>query len=393
MLDTESKTVVRLELSELAVRGRNGDRSLGARVGLIGLRGYEHELEALRTRLCDELALAPAAEPVADAAVRALGHDPAALTSKVSVALAPDMRADAAAAAVLRALMAVIEANLDGAVADVDPEFLHDLRVSVRRSRAVQRQLKGVFPPVDLRRHRGEFRWLQQTTGELRDLDVQLEELDELRRSVGDPYAGDLAPVAAVLGERRAAAQERVARALRGRRARRGLADWTALLEELVELPLGERPRAAEPIAVLAGERIAKLFRKMVREGRRIDADSGDEELHELRKRGKELRYMLELFGSELFDPDVVGPMVKRLKALQDVLGRHQDRHVQVELLRSLAGEIAPRDGGPEALVAIGAATVTLRQDALAARADFAERFGAFAAKDQRRRVREEFMP
>ena len=391
VLDTERKTVARLEVSELAVRGRNARRRLGTRTTLVGLRGYEAELASLRRRLCEELAFTPAPEPVADATVRALGHDPAALESKVSVALEPDMRSDAAAAAVLRALLVVIEANIDGAVADIDPEFLHDLRVSVRRSRAVQRQLKAVFGPDELRRHRAEFRWLQQVTGELRDLDVQLEELGELRERVGEPYAADLAAVAELLAERRDAAQQNVARTLRGRRVRRTLAGWAVLLEELVDLPLDERPRGAEPIVVLAGERIAKLYRKMIRDGRQIDVESPDEELHELRKRGKELRYMLELFAAELFDPDVVGPMVKSLKALQDVLGRHQDRHVQIELLRSLTGEMAARDGGAEALVAIGAATVALRDDALAARQAFAERFAAFAAKRQRRMVREVF--
>ena len=57
----------------------------------------------------------------------------------------------------------------------------------------------------------------------------------------------------------------------------------------------------------------------MVRDGRAIDDESPPESLHDLRKRGKELRYLLELFGS-LFPPSVVKPMVSALKGLQDVL-------------------------------------------------------------------------
>ena len=331
--------------------------------------------------------------PLADEAIRALGRDPAGLSSKVTVPLAGSMRGDAAAVAVLRALAAVIEGNLDGTVDDLDPEFLHDLRVSIRRSRAVQRQLKMVFPPAELARHRRELRWLQVETGELRDLDVQLEELGALRERVGEAFAGDLDPVGALLRERRLHAQREVAGVLRGRRTGRVLRDWSAHLEELVELPLEDRPRASEPIAGLAGERIVKLYRAMVREGRRIGPESPDEELHELRKRGKELRYMLELFGGELFTEDVVGPLVKALKSLQDVLGRHQDRHVQVEQLRSLADELARRRGGPQALIAVGVALRALREDALAARSEFAERFSAFAAAEIRRAVRETFGP
>ena len=89
-----------------------------------------------------------------------------------------------------------------------------------------------------------------------------------------------------------------------------------------------DRPRAALPIEAVAADRIRKVYRRMVRDGDRIDDDSPDEDLHELRKRGKELRYLLELFGS-LFPDDVVKPTVKALKDLQDVLGHFQDRSVQ----------------------------------------------------------------
>ena len=98
----------------------------------------------------------------------------AAPTAKVVVPMAFEQRADAAAAAVLRRLADVIDGNRAGAIADADSEFLHRLRISVRRSRTVQRQLASVFPPLDLPGFRSEFRWLQRATGEARDLDVYL---------------------------------------------------------------------------------------------------------------------------------------------------------------------------------------------------------------------------
>ena len=39
--------------------------------------------------------------------------------------------------------------------------------------------------------------------------------------------------------------------------------------------------------------------------------------------------------------------MVRTLKALQDTLGRFQDREVQAELIRSLGAEIGALDDGP----------------------------------------------
>ena len=80
--------------------------------------------------------------------------------------------------------------------------------------------------------------------------------------------------------------------------------------------------------------------------GGAIDDASPAEDYHELRKKGKELRYLLELFGAPLYPAEVVKPMIRTLKGLQDVLGRHQDREVQVAPLRSLAHEVARRPGG-----------------------------------------------
>ena len=96
----------------------------------------------------------------------------------------------------------------------------------------------------------------------------------------------------------------------------------------------------------MAGERIRTVYKKMVALGSDIDDTSPAEDLHELRKRGKELRYLLEFFGG-LWPSSVAKPMVKTLKGLQDVLGTHQDREVQADHLRSLADELAGVVGGP----------------------------------------------
>ncbi len=125
--------------------------------------------------------------------------------------------------------------------------------------------------------------------------------------------------------------------------------------------------------------------------GDEIDADSPAERYHELRKKGKELRYLLELFGAPLYPPGVVRPMVKALKGLQDVLGRHQDREVQVGMLSSLRDEVLARPRGAGALMAMGALVARLEQDERAARGEFARRFGEFASEDQRRLVEETF--
>jgi CHAD domain-containing protein len=313
------------------------------------------------------------------------------VSSPDDVELSFEQPADAAAAEVLRALLGAIEANLPGAIDDPDSESLHDLRVAVRRSRSVQRELKGVFPAAELEHFRDEFRWLQALTGPARDLDVYVLGFDQLGALVPEAMRDDLDPLLDVLQRHREQARDEMEDGLRSERFTTLMSEWTSLLELLPSMPVADRPDAKRPIGELAGERIAKVYKRMVKMGRAIDPGSPPEAYHELRKKGKELRYLLELFGAPLYPKKVVKPMIKSLKALQDVLGRHQDRQVQQAMLRSLSKEIAARTGGAATLMAVGALLVSLAEDARAARGEFAEPFGAFASKKQRALVKDTF--
>jgi CHAD domain-containing protein len=311
--------------------------------------------------------------------------------AKVEVALGYEQRADAAAAAVLRRLLEVVADNIDGALAGADVEYLHQLRIAVRRSRTVQRQFRGVFPGVELPGLRSDFRWLQRATGESRDLDVYVEEFDALCALVPEPARRDLAPLRLVLTRRQLVARLGLAATLRSARFAALADDWERMLESLVELPLDDRPTARRSIGSLTGERVVAVYERIVVLGRRIDDSSPADSYHALRKKGKELRYLLELFGAQLFEADVVEPLVRSLKAMQDLLGRHQDREVQVTMLRGLADEVATLPGGPRACLAMGVLVDRLGADEHAARAAFAERFAVLADDAQRERVTRTF--
>jgi CHAD domain-containing protein len=314
-----------------------------------------------------------------------------AVKAKVDVPLAYDQRADAAATAVLRRLLDVIAENTDGAISGEDPEHLHQLRIAVRRSRTVQRQLNTVFPPAELPGFRAEFRWLQQATGPARDLDVYLEDLDTLRAMLPEAMRGDLDPLVPVLAHTRMVARADMTRALRSVRAANLFEDWDRLLETMVECSSDDRPDAERKIGVVAGKRIRKVYKRIVGMGRAIEPSSPAEDYHELRKKGKELRYLLELFGVKLFAEEAVMPLIKSLKALQDLLGRHQDREVQIAMLSSSVEEVSSLPGGGAACMAMGALVERLRVDEQAARDEFADRFAELAAEPQRALVRETF--
>ena len=292
-------------------------------------------------------------------------------------------RADVATARVLLRLLEIQDANLPGLMADADVEFLHDYRVAIRRTRAVLREMRGVFDPEDLQRVRASFKWLQDQTSATRDLDVYLQDFEELRERAPATVRADLDPIEPLLRQRRERARADMERALSSERARILRAEWAEILQVLVLEDEHARPDASRPIGKLAAQRIRRVHRKMVAMGRAISPGSPPQEYHELRKKGKELRYLLELFGTPLFDGDVVRSLVKALKGLQDVLGLHQDREVQIEMLRELGHELVSRPGGPSALMAIGTLIDRLEDDAAEARGHFAASFAEFASEAQ----------
>jgi CHAD domain-containing protein len=403
VLDDVGKIVVRLRVEEsTAVADEPPAIVLPSRLHVIPVLGYDSELEQLRALLCDGMGLVEASRPVHDEAVRAQGAIVGGTSSKLRLALRAEERAGAAAVTILRRLLEIVELNLPGTLDDVDSEFLHDLRVAVRRTRALQRELRAVFAPEPLRVFRDGFRELQRITGPTRDLDVQLLEFDELAADLPDAVAGDVAPLRRLLEDHLVVERRTMARTLRSDRTRGLLDNWSQFLERLeassaaaspeaaAQADVAAGPDAGRPVGDIAGRRIAKVYRRMVKMGAAIDDDTPAEALHELRKQGKELRYLLEFFSS-LYPAGVVKPMVSSLKGLQDVLGRFQDREVQAGLLRSLGDEVAVLEGGAAALMAMGVLVHRLAEEQTQARAQFAESFAGFAATPQRKLVEQTF--
>ena len=101
---------------------------------------------------------------------------PGGYTGKVGAGIRGRQSAPVAVSVVLLDLLDTLEANVDGVLRDIDTEFLHDLRVSVRRTRSALKLLGSVTP--DATGHfRDEFKWLGDVTTPVRDLDVHLLEL------------------------------------------------------------------------------------------------------------------------------------------------------------------------------------------------------------------------
>ena len=400
LLNEDSKTVARLLIDRPSVGSGQQAQPLPPRLTIAEVRGYLGQARRA-TRL---VAAVPGVEPastllVADA-LRAIGRRPGDYSNKVDTAINAGMPAGAAAAAILLRLLDTIEANVDGTLRDIDTEFLHDLRVSVRRSRSALKLFGDALGLAgdEVAFFAAEFKWVGDLTTPTRDLDVHLLDFEETARGLAAAKPDDLEPFRAYLEQRRRKEFRALVRGLRSARFTGLTREWRSRLNAIQqdnEVPArvsrgrsGQIQGAAGGTAgLLAAERTRVAFAKVARRGAAITADTPAESLHDLRKRCKELRYALEFFAP-LYDAAGYAKVVGDLKRLQDCLGEFQDTEVQIGEIRVLAAAmLEAREAPAVTLLAMGEVTAGLAARQRAARADFERRFAAFADVDGQRRM------
>ena len=119
-----------------------------------------------------------------------------------------------------------------------------------------------------------------------------------------------------------------------------------------------------------------------------IGPETPAEQVHDLRKDAKKLRYLFECFGGLLADAPRK-TFVRRLKALQDNLGEHQDAQVHVAELRAISHQLHEQGAQADTMLAIGQLAERLEQQRVAARAEFTERFEAYDTNETERAFKE----
>jgi CHAD domain-containing protein len=379
LLDLEGKTVLRLvHECPATISGDRGRLSGGLR--LIPLRGYA-AVGARAGRIAQRAGLVRDDRCGYPAALVAAGLDPDA-TRRV---MEPGLPARVAVARMLAFFLDEVEVAWDGTVTDIDIEFLHDFRVAVRRSRSAVKLLGDVLPPDLVTWVTPQLKWLGDLTTPSRDLDVLLQDLPSLTGSLISGRPEDLEPLVLDLIGQRADEHGRLVRGLRSARFERFRARWRASLEELASWD--GRPCAGPTAAAIGRERLAAAERRVLRRGGRITPASPAEALHDLRKRAKELRYLLETF-TPLLAPGEARGAVKELKALQDVLGTFQDSEAQRDAIYALATDMMTREGvSARTILAMGEIAVRLQVDQDVARAKFAEVFERFARRPVQHRM------
>ena len=263
----------------------------------------------------------------------------------VPVALAASMTPRAAMRAVIGGCLAQLQANADGSRIGADPEYVHQMRVALRRLRAAL----GLFAPTATGEEpphaglRAALRELAAELGTARDWDVFVEET--------------LAPLCAAFPDHDGAARllgrartQREAAAQKVRATLESPAYARLLLRLSAETALAEEDRESardaprDQLRVLARAVLGKRHRRVARDGAHLAA-ADDQGRHRLRIAAKKLRYAAEFFAA-LFDVDDVLRYTRTLSNVQDLLGRMND----IVTARGLLGGLDP--DGPSRLLA-----------------------------------------
>ena len=282
-------------------------------------------------------------EPVeADGPLASLraAHERMAYSSKLAFDLDPQMPCVEAARTILAFLLTVVKRNVHGVIHDVDTEFLHDLRVAVRRARTLMGQLPGVFPKRTARRLRQDLGALGDLTNRLRDLDVLAIHRDDYLAALPAVARPDVEQTFRRLRTERGAAHHRLIAAWQAPRCEAILERWHAAATGRTDAG----PRGGRSLGKFVRGRVRKQCRRLVDPQHDRVLDAGDvQQVHRLRIEGKKLRYLFECFASVL-PPDRTAESIRRLKALQDALGDLHDLDVHQRMLGASAAPATPRD-------------------------------------------------
>ena len=348
------------------------------------IRGYEKENRRIKKFLQQLPGLSPSLKSELDALISDFDIDVNAFNNKPNYILDAQARADDSAKFILKAFVHNMTLNTPGVSEDVDSECLHDFRIAVRRTRTLLAQVPGVFPAQRLERAKDYFAELGRVTTPQRDLDVMLLNFDDYRALLDYQMPEEMDRIYVYVEQCRAKAHEDVKKHLKLKRHVSFMQTWQTFLES--SSPNNTTlANAKREVKAVASERIAKAYKKVLKQGMAITDSSPADDVHTLRKSGKKLRYLLEFFQS-LYSAAQIKQVIKTLKQLQDLLGEYQDLHVHIEFFTELRSNMEADQVLDDATAkAIEKINQVLDQQQIACRKRFAARFKEFSSKTHRK--------
>ena len=257
---------------------------------------------------------------------------------KVLERKARDETAETAFAGLAAPLVQDTLKQAEGIVNGPSAEDLHQLRVSLRRLRSLWWAYRPLLDRVENTRQRALFKFLADAAGKTRDYDILIELL-AIRPKTDGHWPPELAK-----GREHA---------LEASRETLSNADMKTLLHNA----LAETSQALNstetrrPLQAFTDGRVAASEKDLTRRIRRAAKTKRSDyaAFHDVRKAGKKVRYLLELFGPVLSGRHQ--KTLKRLKKIQKRFGELNDVIASEALLRE-NGELLNAVGDPEVTLA-----------------------------------------
>lgn len=249
--------------------------------------------------------------------------------------LSPGMPTEVAVRNMGNQMISQAARHIDGIIADIDTVFLHQFRVSVRKLRSLLSLMKTALPPDIVEAVSPRVSAIAGKTSRLRDLDVFLLDKKHYRSMLPDELDEGFSTLFTQVEKLRRKEKTQVARYFSSTEFKK---EFNTCAEVLGSEPLLSSPLSKKPVLPFAKSLLLKRYKKMQKMNSRLNTQSDDEDVHDIRKEFKKFRYLIEFF-SELLPGKQTRRLVAELKTLQLTLGQFNDYCVQIEFLGSLSDD------------------------------------------------------
>lgn len=375
LLQLETGTIVEASIDRGVIRSGLRAEPL-AELELELKKGDRAQLYQLALRLQEEVPLVLESRSKAARGYALRGASRETPVKARAAVLDSRMRVADAFKAVTRASLAQLHANERGMLKGADPEFLHQMRVALRRLRSALGVFSPPIPGTEVEPLARELKWAASRLGPARDWDVFVTET--LPAIEAEPGAhGKLQAFSERCGALRRRANASARRTVRSPRYQRLLLRLGAWIEAegwYGSGPAPERDALREPVTEFAARILEKRCQQARKRGRRL-AERSPGELHRLRIAIKKLRYAGDFFSS-LYAGRASRNALRHLGRLQDILGAMND----AAALGGVMAQCIGRGRGRHALEARGTLAAWSRRRSATLKGELKAAWKAFRA-------------
>jgi len=222
--------------------------------------------------------------------------------------------------------------NFNQALSGFDNEAVHDMRVAVKRLRAINLLLERLFPgKFDAVENEIKIRELFRISGRIRDTQVQQQLLSGYISQTGATFSG----YQLYLKKVEQKSIKKFNKCLAETDAEEALRNMQKIASGLI---LASPDEAINLQIILFVSELMDSSRSMCQN------QTHDENLHEIRRKLKQCHYLLSLFDKDDQNLLLLNLTVKKLDKVSELLGDWHDQVVAIEMLKKFINQASEKD-------------------------------------------------